>query len=439
MLSVRRLLVVALLALFGASIAPASSLRASDAPDTAPTYTIFATRQGLVGHRTANGHRIQPRDRFVALPSYTALSSKGGSEFQVRVTYRDRSVILPVWDVGPWNTTDDYWSTDRRYNDLPVGVPMAQAAYQDGYNNGRDAWGRRVRHPNGIDIADGAFWDDLGMTGSDWVQVTFLWLGSDPGPPAQAQPQPQQATVAETIAIEPDAVAIDDSGDNYSAAAAVRWYDAGCGLNGRSTWTYGTSDSSQSENHARWSATVPASGFYEAFAYVPPCGQPATRAARYRLTKGDRTIERIVDQEAAAGTWVSLGTYYVNEGTAVIELDDVTTDAGRAVRFDAVKWAPRTDSAPPNAQMAEAQPQADGSFLVRWRGDDDVSGVAAYDVQLRKLPDGEWSDWQLNATIAEALFAPPEPGEYVFRVKARDWAGNHQPWPEDNALLVKVE
>lgn len=181
MLLVRRLLAVALLALFGAALAPASSLRASDAPVTAPTYTIFATRQGLVGHRTANGHRIQPRDRFVALPSYTALSSKGGQEFQVRVTYRDRSVILPVWDVGPWNTEDDYWSPNRRYSDLPVGVPMAQAARQDGYNDGRDAWGRRVRQPNGIDIADGAFWDDLGMTDSDWVQVTFLWLGADPG------------------------------------------------------------------------------------------------------------------------------------------------------------------------------------------------------------------------------------------------------------------
>ena len=99
---------------------------------------MFATREGLVGHRTANGHRIGPRDRFVALPYWGVLSSKGGNEFQVRVTYRGRSVVLPVWDVGPWNTHDDYWSPKRRYSDLPVGQPMAHAAYHQRYHDGRD-------------------------------------------------------------------------------------------------------------------------------------------------------------------------------------------------------------------------------------------------------------------------------------------------------------
>jgi hypothetical protein len=177
----------------------------------APTYRILATREGLVGYRTANGHRIRPRDRFVALPSWGVLSSRGGNEFQVRVTYRGRSVVLPVWDVGPWNTRDDYWNPNRRYSDLPVGLPMAQAARQQGYNGGRDEFGRRVRHANGIDIADGAFWDDLGMTDTDWVEVTFLWLGADPGPGADVQPtatplpedsSPPEARVTEAAAHE---------------------------------------------------------------------------------------------------------------------------------------------------------------------------------------------------------------------------------------------
>ncbi|NJO83115.1 MAG: hypothetical protein HC828_10030, partial [Blastochloris sp.] len=205
----------------------------------------------------------------------------------MRVTYRDRSVILPVWDVGPWNTEDDYWSPDRRYSDLPVGVPMAQAARQDGYNGGRDAWGRRVGLPNGIDIADGAFWDDLGMVESDWVQVTFLWLGSDPGAQTRAQAQP---TVAENIVLEPDSVAVDDVGDNYQAEAA-RWYTESCGLNGQHTWAYGAPDPSRSANRASWTATLPAAGFYEALVYIPPCGQPATRAARYTLVKGERVFD----------------------------------------------------------------------------------------------------------------------------------------------------
>lgn len=183
---------------------------ASFAP-AAPTFTIFATREGLVGRRTANGHRIQPRDRFVALPSWSVLSSLGGNEFQVRVTYRDQSVVLPVWDVGPWNTRDDYWSPKRRYSDLPVGMPMAQAAYQKGYNDGRDEFGRRIRMPNGIDIADGAFWDDLGMREADWVEVTFLWLGDDmvpeeapkqPSTPAASAEAPSDTTPPESQVTE---------------------------------------------------------------------------------------------------------------------------------------------------------------------------------------------------------------------------------------------
>jgi hypothetical protein len=32
-----------------------------------------------------------------------------------------------------------------------------------------------VLNPAGIDLADGAFWDGLGMTDNDWVDVNLLW------------------------------------------------------------------------------------------------------------------------------------------------------------------------------------------------------------------------------------------------------------------------
>ena len=173
MLSIRRLLAAALLVVYCLTTFPVAAVHAMDQPPPGPTYSVFATREGLVGHRTANGHRIRARDRFVALPHWGVLSSNGGNEFQVRVTYHGRSVVLPVWDVGPWNTHDDYWSPKRRYENLPIGQPMAHAAYHQRYHGGRDESGRRIRIPNGIDIADGAFWDDLGMTSADVVQVTF--------------------------------------------------------------------------------------------------------------------------------------------------------------------------------------------------------------------------------------------------------------------------
>jgi len=154
------------------------------------TFRVFGHRQGLVGYTTANGHVIQPNDFFVALPCYCVLSSKDGHEFQVRLEYKGTSIIVPVWDVGPWNVEDNYWDppSERTWPGLPQGLPQAEAAHQNGYNGGLDGWGRTILSPAGIDIGDGAF-AALGMTGSDWVNVTFLWLETEhleaPPPPLE--------------------------------------------------------------------------------------------------------------------------------------------------------------------------------------------------------------------------------------------------------------
>jgi len=155
------------------------------------TFRLYATREGLVGYTTANGHKIAERDRFVALPSRLALSSKEGYEKQVLINYKGRYAVAPVWDVGPWNIKDNYWDTpDKRQTgkDLPRGWPAANAQYFDDYNNGISDKGYDVQSPAGIDLADGLFWDDLKMTGSDWVDVTFLWLS--PGGAYFTQPLP---------------------------------------------------------------------------------------------------------------------------------------------------------------------------------------------------------------------------------------------------------
>lgn len=140
------------------------------------TYRVYGYREGLVGYTTANGHVIQENDHFVALPCFCVLSSRGGNEFQVKLEYNGKTAIVPVWDVGPWNVEDNYWDApeDRTWQGLPTGYPQAAAAYYDNYNGGVDGWGRVIGSPGGIDIADGTFWE-LGMQGSDWVTVTFLW------------------------------------------------------------------------------------------------------------------------------------------------------------------------------------------------------------------------------------------------------------------------
>ncbi|MEV4443246.1 SH3 domain-containing protein [Streptomyces sp. NPDC049577] len=178
--------------------------RGSAAPEpglAGETYRVFATREGLTGGTTANGHVIQPRDHFVALPSRRMLASDGGREYQVRLCYRDRCETAPVWDVGPWNTRDDYWNPAGQremWGDLPQGTPEAQAAYQNGYNAGRDEFGRNPANPAGIDVADGTFWDGLGMTDNDWVDVTFQPVDGGPRTTVTAWTQANVRSCAST-------------------------------------------------------------------------------------------------------------------------------------------------------------------------------------------------------------------------------------------------
>jgi hypothetical protein len=63
------------------------------------------------------------------------------------------------------------------FKDLPQGTPEAQAAYQSGYNGGKDMFARTVLNPAGIDLADGTFWDALLLTNNAWVNATYLWSG----------------------------------------------------------------------------------------------------------------------------------------------------------------------------------------------------------------------------------------------------------------------
>lgn len=154
-----------------------------------PTVRVFGTREGLIGHKTANGHTIARSDRFVALPSRKALNPLGKTDYRVRITYRDRSVEAPVWDVGPWNIKDNYWDESREmFSDLPRFVPQAFAAWADNHNGGKDGSGRWVTFPASIDISDAAFIDDLKMGNSAYVDVTFLWVDAVSPPPGATPP-----------------------------------------------------------------------------------------------------------------------------------------------------------------------------------------------------------------------------------------------------------
>lgn len=310
------------------------SVQQQTSDQVAPTFRVRGTRMGMVGGRTANGHIIRPRDHFVSLPSWRSLSSRGGYEYQVRITYKGRSAVAPVWDVGPWNTRDDYWSVDReRYKELRRGWPQDHAAYFEGHNGGYAEKGY-VRFPTAIDVGDGVWWDELGIVGDQAeLEVTFLWLGRDP----LAEPPPPAASE----------VIVDDEGPAFHPSASI-WYHGplDCGAGGHAFWTLTTTNSAESENHARWQPPLTAEALYDVYVHVPVCASPhpITRHARYLVQHRDGTHEVVVDQSRQTG-WVLLGQFpFAGGDGGFVQLTDLAGDSMHTIWFDDAKWVPATQN-----------------------------------------------------------------------------------------------
>jgi hypothetical protein len=373
---------------------PATYSALLDMPPMAPTWRLHATREGLVGRHTANGHRITKRDRFVSLPSWRSLSPEGTTDYMVRISYNGRSSVAPVYDVGPWNVHDNYWDEKReRFGDLERGWPEDHAAFYDRYNGGMAEKGK-VRFPTAIDVGDGVWWDDLGIRGDQAVvEVTFLWLGTDPlapppelaiaaAPAVPPSPEPPAAPAAEPPAAPPEPaqpappasepappppepappppeplpapappppapiqVVVDARDPAFKGRAAVTWYDRpeGCGDASTSLWTYTTANPAESENVARWQPALSAEALYDVYVAIPGCAarKPNTSSARYLVQHRDGVQEVVVNQAAAAGTWVRLGRFPFRSGDGgFVELRDVAGDSMRTLWYDAVKWVP---------------------------------------------------------------------------------------------------
>jgi hypothetical protein len=139
--------------LLAAAFAVAATVTIRSALEPGPWQRVFATREGELGKRTSTGHTITPASLFVALPHPVALGK------HVEVRYRQRAMVVPVLDVGPWNIDDAYWSTSRR--------PAAERSL--GYY-------RAPSNRAGIDLSDAVF-AALGLRDNDWVEWRFVHKG----------------------------------------------------------------------------------------------------------------------------------------------------------------------------------------------------------------------------------------------------------------------
>jgi LysM repeat protein len=166
------------------------------AKSTPRSFKIYATRYDSGGKYA------------VALPDMCLKFSNAGNQlcsgkgyrtnqgYSVYLSY-DGAASAEVWESGPWNVEDNYWSSTsdpqprRMFADLAVGMPEAQAAYFNGYNGGVDQYGRKVTAPFGIDLARKVS-IDIGLKpgNNDWINVSYMWTsgwgGSKSAPPKAA-------------------------------------------------------------------------------------------------------------------------------------------------------------------------------------------------------------------------------------------------------------
>ena len=114
---------------------------------------VKATREGLVGDRTASGYVVDTAVPFVALPCTQAL----GRFVRLTNPLNGKTCMAVVLDVGPWNE-----------HDVAYVLHGQRPAAEDGV----DERGR-VTNRSGIDLGE-KVWRELGMTGNTDVEWEFV-------------------------------------------------------------------------------------------------------------------------------------------------------------------------------------------------------------------------------------------------------------------------
>lgn len=87
------------------------------------------------------------------------------------------------------------------------------------------------------------------------------------------------------------------------------------------------------------------------------------------------------------------------------------------------------DRVPPASSVLPLPAQSGTKFTVAWSGSDATSGIATYDVEVRRGLSGLWETWLSHTTSKSATFTANPGQTYYFRSRARDRAGNLEEWP----------
>jgi len=102
-------------------------------------------------------------------------------------------------------------------------------------------------------------------------------------------------------------------------------------------------------------------------------------------------------------------------------------------------WA-TTDSAPPASTLQPLPAVSPGPVRLNWSATDSgPAGVGSFDFQVRTSLTGPWEVGGTNVAGPSGLYPGRGGTTYYFRVRARDRAGNVEPWPTTHQAVTTVE
>lgn len=131
--------------------------------------TVKATREGLIGGKTASGYIVDTVVSFCALPTPHAL----GRHVRIRNPLTNKSCIAQVLDVGPWNIKDEAYVFQRAAMttaDYMKSPEMGEIRPQA--ETGTDLFGRKTNKA-GIDLSE-SVWRALDMKDNGNVSWEFI-------------------------------------------------------------------------------------------------------------------------------------------------------------------------------------------------------------------------------------------------------------------------
>ncbi|MGW7358049.1 golvesin C-terminal-like domain-containing protein [Streptomyces sp. NPDC054802] len=127
-------------------------------------------------------------------------------------------------------------------------------------------------------------------------------------------------------------VVLVDNSDTQNTSATGTWTTGD--ITGQQGYDHATHTAGTGTDAFAWTLNIPADGAYDVYVKYPEVSGAAT-AAKYTLTHATGTVDKTIDQTAAAGAWVPLGSYTFAQGNAA-KLELFENSAGTVVA-DGVK------------------------------------------------------------------------------------------------------